>query len=201
MWEIAMRLDLRLAERWIKPNTSVLDLGCGDGELLAHLRDNFAITGYGLEIDEEKINECVARGVNVIQQNLNQGLANFGDNSFDSVIMTQALQAVEKPDQLLNDMLRVGKQAIITFPNFAHWKTRSYLFLKGKMPVSEALPYSWYDTPNIHLCTFKDFEVLCQQLDIKILNRLAVDDDQQGSILMKRFPNLMGEVAIYRVSR
>ena len=196
-----MRLDLRLAERWIKPNSRVLDLGCGDGELLAHLRDNFAITGYGLEIDEEKINECVARGVNVIQQNLNQGLANFGDNSFDSVIMTQALQAVEKPDQLLNDMLRVGKQAIITFPNFAHWKTRSYLFLKGKMPVSEALPYSWYDTPNIHLCTFKDFEVLCQQLDIKILNRLAVDDDQQGSILMKRFPNLMGEVAIYRVSR
>lgn len=196
-----MRLDLRLAERWIKPNSRVLDLGCGDGELLAHLRDNFAITGYGLEIDEDKINECVARGVNVIQQNLNEGLDNFADNSFDNVIMTQALQAVEKPDQLLKDMLRVGKQAIITFPNFAHWKTRSYLFLKGKMPVSEALPYSWYNTPNIHLCTFRDFEVLCQQLDIKILNRLAVDDDQQGSMLMKRFPNLMGEVAIYRVSR
>jgi methionine biosynthesis protein MetW len=196
-----MRLDLRLAERWIKPNSRVLDLGCGDGELLAHLRDNFAITGYGLEIDEDKINECVARGVNVIQQNLNEGLDNFADNSFDNVIMTQALQAVEKPDQLLKDMLRVAKQAIITFPNFAHWKTRGYLFLKGKMPVSEALPYSWYNTPNIHLCTFKDFEVLCQQLDIKILNRLAVDDDQQGSVLMKRFPNLMGEVAIYRVSR
>jgi methionine biosynthesis protein MetW len=196
-----MRLDLRLAERWIKPNSRVLDLGCGDGELLAHLRDNFAITGYGLEIDEDKINECVARGVNVIQQNLNEGLDNFADNSFDNVIMTQALQAVEKPDQLLKDMLRVGKQAIITFPNCAHWKTRSYLFLKGKMPVSEALPYSWYNTPNIHLCTFKDFEVLCQQLNIKILNRLAVDDDQQGSVLMKRFPNLMGEVAIYRVSR
>ena len=196
-----MRLDLRLAERWIKPNSRVLDLGCGDGELLAHLRDNFAITGYGLEIDEDKINECVARGVNVIQQNLNEGLDNFADNSFDNVIMTQALQAVEKPDHLLKDMLRVAKQAIITFPNFAHWKTRGYLFLKGKMPVSEALPYSWYNTPNIHLCTFKDFEVLCQQLDIKILNRLAVDDDQQGSVLMKRFPNLMGEVAIYRVSR
>ena len=131
-----MRLDLRLAERWIKPNSRVLDLGCGDGELLAHLRDNFAITGYGLEIDEDKINECVARGVNVIQQNLNEGLDNFADNSFDNVIMTQALQAVEKPDQLLKDMLRVGKQAIITFPNFAHWKARSYLFLKGKMPVS-----------------------------------------------------------------
>ena len=195
-----MRLDLRLAERWIKPQSRVLDLGCGDGELLAHLRDNFDIN-YGLEIDEEKINDCVARGVNVIQQNLNKGLSNFGDNSFDSVIMTQALQAVEKPDQLLNDMLRVGKQAIITFPNFAHWKTRSYLFFKGQMPVSEALPYSWYDTPNIHLCTFRDFEALCQELDIKILNRLAVDDDQQGSFLMKYLPNLMGEVAIYRVSR
>ncbi|MCP5175714.1 MAG: methionine biosynthesis protein MetW [Moraxellaceae bacterium] len=196
-----MRLDLRLAERWIKPKSHVLDLGCGDGELLAHLRDNFAVTGYGLEIDEDKINDCVARGVNVIQQNLNDGLANFADNSFDNVIMTQALQAVEKPDKLLLDMLRVGKQAIITFPNFAHWKTRGYLFLKGKMPVSEALPYSWYNTPNIHLCTFKDFEILCQQLDIKILNRLAVDDDLQDNLLMKRFPNLMGEVAIYRVSR
>jgi methionine biosynthesis protein MetW len=199
--EAVMRLDLRLAERWIKPQSRVLDLGCGDGELLAHLRDKFDTKGYGLEIDEDKINDCVARGVNVIQQNLNKGLSNFGDNSFDSVIMTQALQAVEKPDQLLNDMLRVGKQAIITFPNFAHWKTRSYLFFKGQMPVSEALPYSWYDTPNIHLCTFRDFEALCQKLDIKILNRLAVDDDQQGSFLMKYLPNLMGEVAIYRVSR
>jgi methionine biosynthesis protein MetW len=199
--EAVMRLDLRLAERWIKPQSRVLDLGCGDGELLAHLRDKFDTKGYGLEIDEDKINDCVGRGVNVIQQNLNKGLSNFGDNSFDSVIMTQALQAVEKPDQLLNDMLRVGKQAIITFPNFAHWKTRSYLFFKGQMPVSEALPYSWYDTPNIHLCTFRDFEALCQKLDIKILNRLAVDDDQQGSFLMKYLPNLMGEVAIYRVSR
>lgn len=196
-----MRLDLRLAERWIKPKSRVLDLGCGEGELLAHLRDNFAIRGYGLEIDEDKINACVARGVSVIQQDLNKGLGNFADNSFDSVIMTQALQAVEQPDKLLKDMLRVGQQAIITFPNFAHWKTRGYLFFKGKMPMSEALPYSWYDTPNIHLCTFNDFEELCEALGIRILNRLAVDDEQKRSFLTKRFPNILGEVAIYRVSR
>ena len=196
-----MRLDLRLAERWIKPKSRVLDLGCGEGELLAHLRDNFAIRGYGLEIDEDKINACVARGVSVIQQDLNKGLGNFADNSFDSVIMTQASQAVEQPDKLLKDMLRVGQEAIITFPNFAHWKTRGYLFFKGKMPMSEALPYSWYNTPNIHLCTFNDFEELCEALGIRILNRLAVDDEQKRSFLTKRFPNILGEVAIYRVSR
>jgi len=196
-----MRLDLRLAEQWIQPDSRVLDLGCGDGELLAHLRDKFNVHGYGLEIDEDKISAGVARGVNVIQQNLNEGLGNFGDATFDSVIMTQALQAVAKPDELLEDMLRVAKQAIITFPNFAHWKTRSYLFWRGMMPVSEALPYSWYNTPNIHLCTFRDFEALCAEKGVTVLNRRAVDGDQQGSLLMRQFPNMFGEVAIYRVTR
>ncbi|RZU38390.1 methionine biosynthesis protein MetW [Fluviicoccus keumensis] len=196
-----MRLDLRLAEQWIQPGSRVLDLGCGDGELLAHLRDQFNVHGYGLEIDEDKISAGVARGVNVIQQNLNEGLGNFGDATFDSVIMTQALQAVAKPDELLEDMLRVAKEAIITFPNFAHWKTRGYLFWRGMMPVSEALPYSWYNTPNIHLCTFRDFEALCAEKGVAILNRRAVDGDQQGSLLMQKFPNMFGEVAIYRVTR
>lgn len=196
-----MRLDLALAEQWVKPNTRVLDLGCGDGELMAHLRDNFGVRAYGLEIDAEKITQAIERGVNVIQQNLNLGLGNFRDNSFDSVIMTQALQAVENPAVLLDDMLRVGKEAIITFPNFAHWPTRFYLGIKGMMPVSDALPYSWYNTPNIHLCTFRDFDALCAAKNIKVLDRLAVDGGQQGSVLAKLFPNLFGEIAIYRVTR
>ncbi len=196
-----MRLDLALAEQWVEPGARVLDLGCGDGELLAHLRDAFGVRGYGLEIDADKITACIARGVNVVEQNLNTGLGNFRDGSFDTVIMTQALQAVEKPDVLLEDMLRVGREAIITFPNFAHWTTRFYLTLKGMMPVSEALPYTWYNTPNIHLCTFHDFDALCRDKGIRVLDRLAVDGGQQGSVLAKLFPNLFGEIAIYRLTR
>ena len=136
-----MRLDLALAEKWVTPASRVLDLGCGDGELLAHLRDSFAVRGYGIEIDADRITACIARSINVVEQNLNVGLGNFRDASFDTVIMTQALQAVEKPDVLLDDMLRVGREAIITFPNFAYWKTRFYLTLKGMMPVSDAALY------------------------------------------------------------
>ena len=131
-----MRLDQRLAERWIKPNSSVLDLGCGDGELLAHMQQKLGITGYGVEIDPDKMTVAISRGLSIIQQDLNQGLGRFADQSFDFVVMAQALQAVEAPDKLLLDMLRVGREAIITFPNFAHWKARSYLALRGKMPVS-----------------------------------------------------------------
>ncbi|MFN3586697.1 MAG: methionine biosynthesis protein MetW [Moraxellaceae bacterium] len=196
-----MRLDLALAEQWVTPGARVLDLGCGDGELLAHLRDSFGVHGYGLEIDADKITACIARGVNVIEQNLNAGLGNFRDGSFDTVIMTQTLQAVEQPDVLLDDMLRVGREAIITFPNFAHWTTRFYLTLKGMMPVSEALPYTWYNTPNIHLCTFRDFDALCRDKGIRVLDRLAVDGGQQASVLAKLFPNLFGEIAIYRLTR
>lgn len=174
-----MRIDQQLAEKWIKPGSSVLDLGCGDGELLAHMSQKHQIRAYGLEIDQEKIAIAVSRGLNIIQQDLNLGLSRFADQSFDYVVMAQALQAVDAPDVLLRDMVRVGKQAIITFPNFAHWKTRSFLALKGMMPVSDALPYMWYNTPNIHLCTFKDFEALCAENQIQIINRLAVNGNQQ----------------------
>ena len=195
-----MRIDQQLAEKWINAGASVLDLGCGDGELLSQMSKKQQIHAYGLEIDQEKIAIAVSKGLNIIQQDLNLGLGRFANQSFDYVVMAQALQAVDAPDVLLRDMVRVGKQAIITFPNFAYWKTRSFLALKGRMPVSDALPYMWYNTPNIHLCTFRDFEALCDENQIQIIDRLAVNGNQQGSFLSKAIPNLFGEVAIYRVS-
>ncbi len=201
-----MRMDHQLAERWIAPRSHVLDLGCGNGELLAHLQHKLSVSGYGLEIDEEKINEAITKGLSIVEQDLNDGLSRFADNSFDTVVMARALQAVKAPDALLLDMLRVGREAIITFPNFAHWQNRLHLGLKGMMPVSEALPYEWYDTPNIHLCTFKDFEQLCAQHDIHIINRFAVSDSDKGhspfmNMLIRQAPNLLADVAIYRVTK
>ncbi|WP_201535117.1 methionine biosynthesis protein MetW [Psychrobacter ciconiae] len=201
-----MRMDHQLAERWIAPKSHVLDLGCGNGELLAHLQSKFGVTGYGLEIDADKINEAIANGLSIIEQDLNDGLSRFADNSFDTVIMARALQAVIAPDKLLLDMLRVGREAVITFPNFAHWQNRLHLGLKGLMPVSEALPYEWYDTPNIHLCTFKDFEALCAHHNIQILSRFAVSDSTRNpnplmKTLIRQAPNLLADVAIYRVTR
>lgn len=201
-----MRMDHQLAERWIAPQSHVLDLGCGNGELLAHLQQNLGVTGYGLEIDEDKINEAIANGLSIVEQDLNDGLGRFADDSFDTVVMARALQAVKSPDKLLLDMLRVGREAVITFPNFAHWQNRIHLGLKGIMPVSEALPYEWYDTPNIHLCTFKDFERLCKQHNIRIINRFAVSDSDKGhsplmTALIRQVPNLLADVAIYRVTK
>lgn len=198
---MTMRADLEIIQEWIKPGSRLLDLGCGDGELLRYLSDHRKVTGYGLEIDPEKINACIERGVNVIEQNLDAGLSNFGDNTFDSVLMTQALQAVHYPDQVLEEMLRIGREAILTFPNFAHWRCRLYLGTKGRMPVSEFMPYTWYNTPNIHFCTFKDFEELCRERSIRILDRLVVDQSHQSTWLSGVWPNLLGEIAIYRVTR
>lgn len=196
-----LRPDLAIIEQWVKPNSQVLDLGCGEGALLQHLRTQKQVRGYGLEINPEKITRCIENGVNVIEQNLDTGLGNFKDNSTDTVIMTQALQAVKRPDELVDEMLRIGKQAIVTFPNFGYWRTRLYLMLKGRMPMSETLPYNWYDTPNIHLCTFKDFEQLCHDKGIKILNRTVVDDQHNEHWSIRLWPSMLGETAVYHISR
>jgi len=197
-----MRADLEIIQQWIRPGHRVLDLGCGDGTLLDFLQRERGASGFGLEINPEHITTCMSRGVSVIEHNIDtHGLGNFDDGSFDVVLMTQALQAVRRPDKALDEMLRVGREGIVTFPNFAYWRLRWGLALSGRMPESEALPYKWYNTPNIRLCTFKDFEALCQQKGISITSRRVVDGQHQNSLLARLWPNLLGQIAIYRITR
>ena len=196
-----LRDDHALIQRGVRPGSQVLDLGCGQGTLLQYLQRHKNVRGYGLEINPDNITACIRNGVNVIEQDLDNGLRNFKDNSIDTVIMTQALQAVERPDLLLDEMLRIGNEAIVTFPNFGYWRTRFYLMLKGRMPMSETLPYNWYDTPNIHMCTFKDFEILCREKGIKILNKTVVDDQHKQHWTIRLWPAMLGEIAVYHITR
>ncbi|MFT6388544.1 MAG: methionine biosynthesis protein MetW [Cellvibrionaceae bacterium] len=196
-----MRVDLDVILSYIDRDRHVLDLGCGDGTLLAHLRKEKNISGVGLENDDEKITECIEKNITVVEQDLNTGLNHFDDKSYDTVIMTLAIQAMQRPDRVLDEMLRIGKKCIITFPNFGHWKARWHLALNGRMPVSDLLPYQWYDTPNIHFCTVKDFENLCLEKNITVLNRDMVSGGLFGKQLSQHHPNLFSETAIYHLTR
>ena len=196
-----LRPDLKIISEWIQPGSWVLDLGCGDGTLLAYLRDYREVSGYGLEIDEDKITRCICAGVNVIHTDLEAGLSDFDDDTFDYVLMTQTLQVVQHTERLLDEMLRVGHEGVVTFPNFGHWKCRMQLALGGHMPVVKALPHAWYNTPNVHLFTIRDFEQLCQDKKINILQRVVVDYAHRSSPGLRLFPNLLGEVALYRLGR
>ena len=195
------RVDFKIITQWIDQDSRILDLACGDGTLLHGLRAEKNVKGYGLEINPQDIQFCIEKGVSVLEQNIDQGLHNFGDQSFDTVVMTQALQALQFPHLVLDEMLRVGKECIVTFPNFGHWRCRLHLSTRGRMPVSKFMPYTWYDTPNIHFCTFKDFEDLCRQKNMKIIERLVVDNANKGGWRTRFLPNLMGEVAIYRLTK
>lgn len=196
-----MRTDLELIANWIERGRRVLDLGCGDGTLLKHLQEQRQVTGYGLEIDDINIVTCLKAGINVIQTDLDAGLSEFNTHAFDYVVMTQTLQAVHFPNRLLDEMLRVGRQGIVTFPNFGHWRTRATLGLGGHMPITRTLPNQWYDTPNIHLCTLTDFEDLCRQKNIHILERAVVDSQHRHGLGQRLLPNLLGEIALYRFQR
>ena len=200
---MSLRADLAIIAKWIKPDSSILDLGCGDGTLIKYLRKNQSVRAFGLEIDEKNLEACVKDGINVIQANLNEGLNTyFSEDSFDYVIMTQTLQATIRPDLLIDEMLRVGNEGIVTFPNMAHWKARLQIGLGGYMPVTKYLPYEWFNTPNIHLCTVRDFQRLCKKLNIQILQTSFVDfQHSKSTLLMKLFPNLFGEIAIFRICR
>jgi methionine biosynthesis protein MetW len=198
---MTLRADLALIADLINPNARVLDLGCGEGDLLAFLQTEKQVNGYGLDVDDRNIRICMEKGVNVIEQDLDAGLDNFETNSFDMVIMTETLQSVRAPDKLLSEMLRIGHECIITFPNFGHWGCRLQLALRGRMPVAKHIPHAWFNTPNIHMCTFRDFEQLCSDLNFPIIERRVVDHRNLERPLGSVFPNLLGSVAFYRLGR
>jgi methionine biosynthesis protein MetW len=188
-----VRADLDAIVRWVPQGARVLDLGCGDGALLRALWQQRGAPGYGVEIDDEKVLACVANDVNVLQVDLESGLSLFSDASFDCVILSLTLQAVHRTEAVLREMLRVGREAIVSFPNFGHWSARLQV-MQGRMPVSASLPYEWYETPNVHHCTITDFEDLCRRMDIRIRERLVLHEGKPVSAL----PNLLGSLAVYR---
>lgn len=191
-----VRFDHDVIARWVPQGARVLDLGCGDGTLLRHLMTVRGVSGYGIERDTAHVVECIRNDVPVLQIDLEQGLAGFEDAQFDAVVMSQSLQAVRNTEGILAEMLRVGREAIVSFPNFGYWPHRDSL-AEGHMPVSRSLPYQWYNTPNVRFFTMSDFEELCAQRGIVVRERFAFDEDREITI----DPNNFASVAIYRLGR
>jgi len=193
------RVDYERIESLIEPGSSVLDVGCGDGQLLVNLLRDKNIKGSGIEIDQELVLDCVCRRLPIIQQNVSEGLRFYGDKSFDYVILSQTLQTVKEPEKVFKELLRVGKKVIVSFPNFAHWRCRAQLILLGKAPVTGQLPLSWYDSPNIHFLSLKDFDQFCEKLGVKVEKRIPLG---KAKIVPVRFaPNLFAEQVIYVTSK
>ncbi len=190
------RLTLESIARLVPRGARVLDLGCGDGALLAYLRDTLDCTGYGVEIDDTKVHACLQRGINVLQLNLEDGLALFGDNSFDLVLQIDTLQHLHNAETMLRETARVGRQAIVAFPNFAHWPNRVSV-LQGRMPVTKRLPYQWYDTPNIRVGTYADFEVLAQRLGLQVTDSFGLEQGRE----VRLWPNLRASTAVFKLTQ
>ena len=192
----SLRPDLAFIAHWVPNKAHVLDVGCGDGAMLRYLQTAKACTGYGIEIADDKVLESTQRGITVIQQDMEKGLGLFGDNSFDTVLCLNALQMMQHVEDLLRDIVRVGAEAIISFPNFAYWPHRVAL-ARGRMPVSKSLPYQWYDTPNVRCATIYDFEELAEECGLEVLERVALADGQVVSVL----PNLRGSLGVFRLRK
>ena len=190
------RKDMELIAELVPAGSRVLDLGCGNGELLAHLQSHRRCTGYGIDLFDDNVLACAKRGVNVIQLNLEEGLALFEDQSFDVVLQLDTLQHLRKTEKMLQETARVGRIGIVAFPNFAHWRNRLHV-LGGRMPVTKTLPYQWYDTPNIRVGTFADFEVLAGKQGLRTLDSFGIQD----GVIVHRWPNLRASVAVFKFER
>lgn len=191
-----LRPDLAFIAHWVRAGSQVLDLGCGDGVMLEYLQSDKQCFGYGVEIDDRKIPMCVNRGVSVIQQDLEAGLAMFADDAFDTVLCLSALQMMKNVEGILADIARVGRDAIVSFPNFAYWPHRVSL-LRGRMPVSKSLPYEWYDTPNVRCATINDFEELANKVGLEVLECIALHEGKPVSVM----PNWRGSLAVFRLRK
>jgi methionine biosynthesis protein MetW len=191
-----MRSDFSAIAKWIDPNSQVLDVGCGDGSLLEYLKKTKNAHVYGVELADDKVLACAHKNLNVIQQNLEGGLALFEDNSFDTVILSQTLQTIHQTARILSEIARVGKECIVSFPNFGHWSHRAAVIF-GRMPVSKSLPYQWYDTPNVRVLTIADFEALAPAVGLELLDRVVLHEGE----IIQFLPNLRGSLAIYRARR
>ncbi|HEY0062030.1 MAG TPA: methionine biosynthesis protein MetW [Telluria sp.] len=191
-----LRPDLAFIAHWVAKKSHVLDVGCGDGAMLRYLQGDKSCTGYGIEIADSSLLASTQRGINVIQQDMEKGLSIFGDNSFDTVLCLSSLQMMQHVEPLLRDIVRVGSEAIVSFPNFAYWPHRVAL-ARGRMPVSKSLPYQWYDTPNVRCATIYDFEELAEECGLEVLDRVALADGKPVSFL----PNLRGSLAVFRLRK
>ena len=198
-----IRPDLQVIADMINPDTRLLDVGCGDGALLDHLANFKQVDGRGIELSTEGVNACVSAGLSVIQGDAQTDLKDYPDQAFDYVVLSQTLQAMAAPKEVLADMLRIGERAIVSFPNFAYWRLRWQILTRGRMPVSRTIAFQWYDTPNIHFCTIKDFVILCDEMGISIERSIALD--RNGAKRRVRsamfFANLFGEQAVFLLSK
>ena len=192
------RGDIDTIVSWVPEGGKVLDLGCGDGELLDRLQAEKRVEGLGVDIDPANIIAAVSKGLCVVQQDMEDGLQNFEESRFDAVIIAYSLQVLERPHTVLERIVSIGNEAIVTFPNFGHWRSRLSLLLSGRMPKTKALPYSWFDTPNIHFCTVADFETLCKDLNIVVVERRM---SSRAGLLAQLWPNLFAKSASYRITR
>lgn len=190
-----VRADLKRIASWIAPGSRVLDLGCGDGTLLAHLQNNKQCVGAGVELSDQQVIACVRRGVRVIQQNLEDGLALFDDHQFDTVVLSRTLQSMHNTERILREMARVANYGIVSFPNFGYWP-HGWSILRGRMPVTGEMPYEWYNTPNIHLCTLQDFEALAAKLNLPILDRATFHGQHEVRVL----PQWRATLGVYRLA-